>query len=289
FTREDSCEWTVECNPDSLTEEKIGALAASGVTRLSLGVQSFSAQTRSVLGRRGELGDLGRLLDRARAEGILHHSMDLIYAVPGQTVIQWADDLARAVEFGIDHLSAYALTVEEGTRLAREKLPLVDDTLFCELWDTTDQMLAQAGLHRYEVSNFSRPGCACRHNLDIWQGGTYLGLGPAAVSFDGRDRFANSADLEFWLTGGAPEVDRLPSEERLSEIFAFGFRTLAGWNVDLFTEQFGVEVEAFFGAELASLTEAGLVERRGTTIGPTRRGLLLNDTLVAQLLFRRDS
>ncbi len=282
FRLQPGYEWTVECNPDSLTPARIEVLVRHGVNRVSLGVQSFLPTLRQTLGRRGELGDLGRTLACLRANGILRQNLDLIFAVPGQSVAAWREDLARACDLGIEHLSAYALTIEEGTRLAGRLATEEED--FEAMWEATDEVLATYGLRRYEISNFARPGAECRHNLAIWYGGTYLGCGPAATSFDGTTRWTQPASLADWLAGVPPERDELPPRERACEILAFGFRTIAGWQWPAFEARTGFVAQDLRGPELAELVEQGLLEPRGDGLAPTRLGLLLNDSVLSALL-----
>jgi oxygen-independent coproporphyrinogen III oxidase len=278
------CEWTVESNPDSLTPEKIEILAQHGVNRVSLGVQSFLPRLRRTLGRRGEVTGLRDLLARLRASGIARQNLDLIFAIPGQSLADWQDDLARAVELGVEHISAYALTIEEGTRLAAEGVVPADDADFEAMWEASDDLLGEGGLARYEVSNFARPGAECRHNLSIWHGATYLGCGPAATSFDGITRWTQPASLGDWLAGVPPERDVLSARDRACEILAFGFRTVHGWQGDDFQARTGFAAEALRGEELAELVQQGLLARHGDRLAPTATGLLFNDSVVGALL-----
>ena len=277
-------EWTIECNPDSLDAAKIAVLAKHGVNRVSLGVQSFLPRLRQTLGRRGELGDLARTLACLREHGIARQSLDLIFAIPGQSLADWREDLARACDLGIEHLSAYALTIEEGTRLAGRLVGGTEDAEFEAMWEATDEVLAGFGLRRYEISNFARPGAECRHNLAIWYGGTYLGCGPAATSFDGATRWTQPASLADWLAGTPAERDELPPRERACEILAFGFRTLAGWQWPAFRVRTGCDALELRGPQLAELVELGLLGPHGDGLAPTQAGLLLNDSVLAALL-----
>lgn len=276
-------EWTVECNPESLDRAKIDLLAGHGVNRVSLGVQSFRPELRGTLGRRGNPGDLPATLAHVRNAGIGRQNLDLIYAIPGQSLGLWREDLVRAADLGVGHVSAYALTIEEGTHLA-SRLDAPDDSAFEAMWDLADEVLGGTGLHRYEISNFARPGEECRHNLAIWHGGTYLGCGPAATSFDGCDRWSQPPSLDDWLAGLPPERDELPPRERACEILAFGFRTLDGWQWSAFRARTGHDALDLRGPELAELVRHGLLAPSGDGLAPTRKGLLLNDSLLAALL-----
>ncbi|MFW5802389.1 MAG: radical SAM family heme chaperone HemW [Verrucomicrobiota bacterium] len=284
--RDDNIEITVECNPSSLDAERIAALAGCGVNRLSLGIQSWDADLRRTLGRHTELRSPRALVDRIRAEGIERIGADLIYAIPGQTTQQWCEDLKRTADLGVQSLSAYALSIEEGTRLAAgpEGNRSTDEESAVAMWHSCDAILAPYGLQRYEVSNFAVPGCECRHNERIWHGDTYLGCGPAACSFDGESRTANPADLDAWLNGAAAQADILPPDRRGAEILAFGLRTTTGWTINEYRKTTGFDPYNLCGDELRTLCAQGLLECTDTTIRPTQKGLLFADTVCESLL-----
>jgi len=179
-------EWSVEMNPDSATEEKIDMCADAGVTRLSVGVQSFSEKSLAAMGRTVSPSDTRLGLERVlrRWKGAL--SVDLIAGVPGQRIEEAVSDAEIAAGYGVDHVSLYALTVEPGTPLARslgkEAAGALDSDHAAACWDSAAEVLRRRGLTRYEVSSFARPGRECRHNLRYWRGEHYLGVGPGAVS-----------------------------------------------------------------------------------------------------------
>ncbi len=283
FRFENDTEWTIESNPESLTERKIAMMAEHGVTRVSMGIQSFNPHVRNYLGRRGNLDGLEKKVDLLRQTGIRHVNFDLIYNIPGQSVADFHDDLQKAMALKPDHLSAYALTVEEGTPFAKRK-QAVNDDIFEEFWHLLDDFLGENGIHRYEISNFAKSGGRCRHNDDVWHGVTYLGIGPAATSFNGADRWTQVSGLRKWLEGVFPEMDAIPSEERAAEILAFGMRTVDGWNWRQFLERTGVDANTFRGKELAKLQQLGLVIIDDNGFRPTARGLLFNDEIVIELL-----
>ncbi len=284
--REDG-ERTVECNPGSLTAEHLRVLARHAVNRISLGIQSLDRKTRTMLGRKGDPDPLQVVLKRIRDAGIARISVDLIYGVPGQGIEEWRKDLVNVLDNGVEHLSAYALTIEPGTPLASrvdERPEGDDDERILAMWAETQTICKQYGLQRYEVSNFAKPGAESRHNLAVWHGGTYLGCGPAAASFDGVDRRRNPPSLEDWLHGRQPEVDRLPPRARAAEILAFGLRTDAGWNLDEFRRRTGFCARALRGRALDRLVEHGLLQHDENRIRPTEKGMRLNDTVLAELL-----
>ena len=283
FRFENDTEWTIESNPESLTERKIAMMAEHGVTRVSMGIQSFNPHVRNYLGRRGNLDGLEKKVDLLRQTGIRHVNFDLIYNIPGQSVADFHDDLQKAMALKPDHLSAYALTVEGGTPLATRR-QAVNDDIFEEFWHLLDDFLGEHGMRRHEISNFAKSGGRCRHNDDVWHGVTYLGIGPAATSFDGADRWTQVSDLRKWLEGASPEMDEISSEEREAEILAFGMRTVDGWNWRQFMDRIGIDGRMLRGKALEQLARQGLVEINDEGVRPTARGLLFNDNIMMELL-----
>lgn len=277
-------EWTCESTPATLSRDMISTLAAAGVNRLSVGVQTFSEALRRSLGRRDSATQLGPVLEHCRACGIERLNLDLIYGIPGQTLGDWEHDLVSALDFGIEHLSAYCLTIEEGTRLGRRETPPPDDSAAEAMWRMTDEVAARYGLERYEISNFCKPGAACRHNVGIWLGDTYAGCGPAASSFNGVERRQNPACLDAWLGGAAADVDRLPAAARAAEILAFGLRLRQGWCAERFHRVTGFDMFELRASVLYALAEAGLLRITSARVHPTEAGLRLNDTIAEELL-----
>ena len=284
FTLAPDCEWSSEANPESLTPEMAAVLAEGGVNRVSVGIQSFIPHERQAIGRRGSLDRLADSLDCLRRRHVDNLNLDLMFLLPGQTPDSFARSLRQALDLHPTHLSAYALTIEEHSILARRHPHQPDDELFVTFWDTADRLLATAGLQRYEISNFALPGRRCRHNDDIWHGATYLGCGPSATSFDGLTRFTQPHSLNAWLHAEPPERDELPPPQRACEILAFGMRTLQGWNFDDFTARTGFDALDLRGNQLRQLRQRGLITLSDTAAAPTRDGLLFNDDLLIELI-----
>ena len=224
------CEISIEANPETLDGEKVAFLRGH-VTRISLGVQSFDADLRKRLGRNSSDEAIARALELIRNAEFPHWNIDLIYAVPGGDLESWQSDLRRAADAGVDHLSCYSLTPEEGSRLG--PFLAVDDSLACDMYDAIPEVLAPYGIRRYEISNYAKVGTECRHNVNVWRGETLAGFGPSAAGFDGTDRKSEVSDLGAWLAGTPVEVDRIPRDARLAEIFAVNLRTVAGWTPEL--------------------------------------------------------
>ncbi|MFM8552845.1 MAG: coproporphyrinogen-III oxidase family protein, partial [Nitrospiraceae bacterium] len=191
-------EITVEAHPDSVTEEGLHSLREAGCNRISFGIQSADEDKLIQVGRHTTSAAVDLAVAQARAAGFTNLNLDLIYGLPGQTLASWRGTLDRALALAPDHLSCYALTIEDKTHLQvslrRGDLPEPDQDLQNAMEDEAALHLTAAGLDRYEISNYSRPGFACRHNLLYWQGGEYLGLGPSAQSYLADSRFGNVED-----------------------------------------------------------------------------------------------
>jgi oxygen-independent coproporphyrinogen-3 oxidase len=277
-------EVTVECNPDSLTDEKVELLARHGVNRLSLGVQSFSPRHRDTLGRKGSIDSLTDVLATVRESGIHNIGIDLIFAIPGQTLGEWAADVREACEMGIRHLSTYELSFEEGTVLSQSGTMPPDEGEVIRMWERAEEVAEEYGLKRYEVSNFAEPGWECRHNDATWHGGTYLGLGPAGCSYDGKVRRANPDDLMAWLSGLPAEEDVLSARQRAVEVLIFGLRTTRGWTPEEFLDATGHDYMLLCGEQLEGFASEGLMELDDKGVRCTRRGLLCGDYIGTMLI-----
>lgn len=264
-------EFSVECNPETLTPEKAAVLGRY-VNRVSLGVQSFDPLFRERIGRQGDPEKIFPAFDLLAANGLENLSCDLIYGLPGQSVSDWEKELRKALSLPLKHLSAYSLTVEEGTSLGKRFSAGADpDILSARMDRVTRKVLGTAGLKAYEISNYARPGFECRHNQNVWHGETYLGLGPAACSFDGKDRFTQTASVRGWLAGKEPERDAIPDESRQAEMLIMGLRTVRGWRKGEFEAAAGIPAETFHPEAIGSLRRKKMMKR--DRIALTRRGL----------------
>jgi len=283
-------EVTTEANPESVDAAALEQLRAAGFTRISFGMQSARPHVLATLDRRHTPGRLPDVVDWARKAGFDQVSVDLIYGAPGESDRDWAASLAAAAELAPDHVSAYALTVEEGTKLARRvrrgELLEPDDDLLADRYVQADETLRAAGLAAYEVSNWaSGPDAWCRHNLGYWHGATWWGVGPGAHSHVGGVRWWNvrhpSEYTRRLQAGQSPAEAReiLSADERRVERVMLGVRLADGLPV--------TEVTSAGLAAVSELVEAGLVDPAGLDDGRivlTRRGRLLTDTVVRALL-----
>jgi oxygen-independent coproporphyrinogen-3 oxidase len=290
-------EVTLEANPGTVSRDRLTRYRTAGVNRLSLGAQSFDRAVLATLGRDHAPADTARAVEAARAAGFDNVSLDLVFGVPGGTGPRWADDLAQAVALAPEHVSAYGLTYEEGTPFHRWRrsgrlrpVSEDDEAAMAELAVAT---LEAAGLRRYEISSFARPGRESRHNLGYWDGSDYLGIGAGAHSFaaepaPGR-RWVNERLPARYLAAVGEDGTAVASEEHLSDAqaraeFVFtGLRRLAGVDVDAFADRFGRALDAAF-PQLADLAGAGLVERAGRRVRLTTRGLAFADDVAARLV-----
>jgi putative oxygen-independent coproporphyrinogen III oxidase len=280
-------EVTTESNPESTSPEFFSRLVEAGFTRVSLGMQSAAPHVLRVLDRRHTPGRAVAAAREARAAGLAHVNLDLIYATPGETDADLAASLDAVLDAGVDHVSAYALIVEDGTalarRVARGELPAPDDDVAAARYEMIDDRLTAAGLGWYEVSNWARDdAAACRHNLGYWLDGDWWGLGPGAHSHLAGVRWWNvkhPARYAAALTGGgSPEAGReeLTESERHTERVMLRLRLAEGLPLDL--------LDPPGRAALHRAVDEGLLDLRGDRAVLTRRGRLLADAVVHALL-----
>lgn len=287
-------EWTVEANPETVDREKADVLAAAGVNRVSIGAQSFDPRHLATLERWHDPANVARAVGVARAAGIDNLNLDLIFAVPGQTLDEWKDDIRRALDLGPAHLSCYGLTYEPNTamtkRLERGEFERCDDMLEAEMYEATREILAGAGFAQYEISNFARAGRECRHNLVYWRNEPWWAIGPSASGFVAGHRFKVVPRLGDWLAreggdGSPPVVDHEPPDERrhTSEALMLGLRLMEG--IDGALERRAVELEPARAAVFARAIAGGLLERTGEgRLRVTHRGAALANEVLAEIV-----
>jgi oxygen-independent coproporphyrinogen-3 oxidase len=281
FTFAHEAECTMECNPESLTTEKIDIISDSFINRVSLGVQSFHPHLRERIGRKGNLNNLQKNIVRFAQSGIENISFDLIYGIPGETLNDLTRDITEALAYPIHHLSAYALTIEKSSRLrTKNKAILNNDDLEAEMWEEIGSFLQEkSGMHRYEISNYAQEGFECRHNLSFWNGNTYQGFGPAAVSFTGNERIKNAEHFEAWLQNKNQEREELTLSMRARELMILSMRMPLGIEESFFEEKMGCTFSEMFGKEIEALSREKLVIYDGERLVPTAKGLLFADSI----------
>jgi len=287
-------EFTVEANPETLDTDKANALLRADVTRLSLGAQSFHPAELAVLERIHDPASLAASVKTARAAGFEQINLDLIFGIPGQTLVSWRDSLRAALELEPTHLACYGLTYEPGTALAaRRDRGLVqpcDENLEAEMFCATIDELAAAGFQHYEISNYALPGCRCEHNLRYWRNEPYLGIGPSAASYVNGRRWRNVPHLDRYLqtveAGCWPETDveTLDALSAIRETAMLGLRLREGVAVAAVRRRFGVDPLALFRPMIESFSALGLLEADQRFIRLTRRGLMVANEVMAEFL-----
>lgn len=278
-------EVTVEVNPDRELTEGFEAYAAAGVTRLSIGAQSFDPDELTTLGRAHSPDDVREAVARARTAGIGAVSIDLMFGTPGTSEDRFARSLAAALECGADHISAYGLTVESGTPYeawrAREPGAFLDGDAEARLYDRAIDIICAAGFEHYEISNFAKPGRRCAHNANYWRNGEYLGLGVGAASYRAGVRSVHTRDLASYtaaaLAGGPipGESEELLGKARAGEAVMLALRTTEGVDLCGFKERYHVDFMVEYAPIVADFRDAGLLEVSDERVALTRRGRFL--------------
>lgn len=287
-------EVTVECNPDDVTASLAGALGRMGVNRVSVGVQTFDDTTLRRMGRRHDAADAVRAVDTLRAAGIANISIDLMYGFPGETVAQWERDVSAAVRLGVEHVSAYLLSYEEGTPLysLREsgRVTETDEETCARMYYVMTDMLADAGYEHYEISNFARQGFRSRHNSAYWTGVPYAGIGAAAHSYDGACRAWNIADLDSYMNsierGVLPaERETLDTHTQYNDMMMLALRTTEGVSLRALAARFGDGYRDYCLRCARTYLDGGLLHVTADgRLRLTRRGLFVSDMVMADLM-----
>ena len=294
FTVAKGAEITLEANPGTVNREYLRLLRLQGINRLSLGVQSLDEDELKLLGRAHSAEEGTNAVRQARAEGFTNLSLDFIYGVPGRSIKAWREMLGGIVNLGAEHLSLYALSIEEGTALAEAVesgliTPPDQDAVAGE-YDLACEVLARAGYVQYEISNWARPGYESRHNMTYWTGGEYLGLGYGAHSYLNGVRSTGEGGLDEYLAAlGAGRLTELTAEKlspraALGEALMLGLRLNAGVGADDIRARFGIDLQGYFQGEIAELTALGLLEAAEGRLRLTPRGRLLGNEVFLRFL-----
>lgn len=286
-------EFTIEANPGDLDPDKIAVLKESQVNRVSLGVQTFDNKMLKKIGRSHQEQDIYDNIRHLKQAGFDNISIDLIYALPGQTMDQVKENVAKAIDLDIPHMSLYSLILENHTvfmnRMRRGKLPLPKEELEAEMFEYIIEELEKAGFEHYEISNFSKPGFESRHNLVYWDNAEYYGLGAGASGYVDGIRYKNHGPIRHYLEAveaGKARIteEHLTLEEKMEEELFLGLRKKHGVSKARFEEKFGVSFDQRYGQVVASLTEQGLLVPDDKQIRMTKRGLFLGDTVAEKFI-----
>lgn len=321
FAVSQKAEVTVEVNPESASGLLLRALNDVGVTRLSIGIQSFNDSELKSLGRSHSASDAGRAYRKAREAGINNVNIDLIYGLPHQTLLGWRATIEQAISLHPEHLSLYALTLEPQTPLAQAitqgLLPEPDSDLAADMYQVAEEALADAGYHHYEISNWALPGRECHHNVNYWNNGDYIGLGAGAHSHLTTHRFANvDSPFEYerrlrqhefnhpdgllkevlteppWQNladGGWPVAtfERLNTATIMADTLILGLRLLSGIDIKALSSHPNQSIELAYGDEVSRLAADGLIVKDGHIIKLSARGRLLSNEAFVRLLPQR--
>ncbi|MFC2036312.1 radical SAM family heme chaperone HemW [Chloroflexota bacterium] len=294
-TVDEAAEITIEANPGTVNRAYLTDIKELGINRLSLGIQSLNDRELELLGRIHK-GDEARIaVQYARDSGIDNLSIDLIYGLPGQTLLEWQYTLEEVLSMRPEHLSLYSLTLEKETpiwRAIREgSLPKIDPDVSADQYELAEDLLAAQNYNHYEISNWAIVGRECRHNLTYWQNLPYLGVGVAAHSCLDGHRFANTKSLDKYManfsgkSSPALELDEeINPELELAETAILGLRLCEGINLDDIYRRFGIEILAHYSQQVEEMVDAGLLEQVDGHIKLTRRGRLLSNEVFWRFL-----
>lgn len=294
FVIAEDAEITFECNPDDVTRELASALVEVGVNRVSMGAQSFDDGILKTINRRHTTSQVFTAIDILRASGISNISIDLIYGLPGQTLDNFRKDVSRVVELvrskSVTHVSSYALSIEEGTPLyimrAKGEIADTDEDISLAMYEHLVDMLTSAGMEHYEISNFALPGFHSRHNSSYWSGTPYIGVGPAAHSYDGRaTRRWNVSNLKEYVENPAEsyEEEHLTPSELYDELIMTRLRTSKGLNLALMTDA----EQSYLSRQASKYIKKQLLEYDPQTLALrlTRQGIFVSDAIFSDLMW----
>lgn len=293
FVMAEDCETTVECNPGTVDAVKLGIYRQSGVNRLSFGLQSADDSELRALGRIHTFRDFLESYEAARKSGFDNINVDLMSALPGQTLKSWSRTLKTVAALRPEHISAYSLIIEDGTPLAeavsadRQALLLPDEETEREMYYLTGEYLEATGYGHYEISNYARPGCECRHNIIYWKRGDYIGFGAGASSFLNGKRYAAAKDILAYIEApdkafGEPET--LTAADSMAEFMFLGMRMLCGVKRSDFRQNFGRQLDNVYGEVINKYVLSGHIIDDGETVRLSRTGIDVSNYIFADFI-----
>lgn len=288
FAIAEDAEITVECNPDDISDKLLQTLVDLGVNRISMGVQSMNDEELRIVNRRHTSAQVKEAIATCLRHGIENISIDLIFGLPTQTLESWSETLSSALSLPVKHISAYNLSIEEGTplerKIAKGMLTEVEEDTQLEMFRLLREKTTAAGFDHYEISNFCKPGFHSRHNSRYWDGTPYLGIGAAAHSFDGKRRWWNEADTIRYCNGeDLLQVEELTKEERYNEFVFTALRTAKGLSLSTLKERFGDELYQFCLREAEQSLLHGLLRKTDGRLVLTPQGILVSNDVMSDL------
>ena len=286
-------EITLEANPDDLTDNKIKELAQTEINRLSIGVQSFGDKELKMMNRAHSSEEVKQCL-RTATQYFDNITIDLMYGIPGLSNEEWKQNIQQALNYGISHISSYALTVEEGTALAdfikKRTYPAIDESLAAQHFDILVEMLTQARFDHYEISNFGKPNFYSKHNTSYWLGKWYLGFGPSAHSFKGKVRSWNVANNAKYIKSlsenSLPSTqETLTIKDQYNEYIMTGLRTIWGVSLEKISQDFGLKTRNFLEKQIQPFLENGTLSLIQHQLKTTQKGKFLADGIASELFW----
>jgi len=298
FSVADDAEITIEANPGTVTAEKLQTYKACKINRISFGLQSVNNEELKLLGRIHTYEEFLESYRMAREAGFDNINVDLISAIPKQTLQSWENTLQQIIALKPEHISAYSLIVEDGTPFANlygegclNECDLPNEDAEREIYYQTEAMLREAGYYRYEISNYAKAGKECRHNLGYWERKNYLGLGLGAASLLNNVRFSNTADLQVYIKNAKNSkaircgVEELNKKAQMEEFVFLGMRKTVGISVKEFKNTFHIDIEECYGKNLERMLSEGLIEKQGDYLRLTTKGIDVSNYVFAELLW----
>lgn len=293
FDISDDAEITMECNPGTVNESRLSEYRAAGVNRLSFGLQSADNNELKMLGRIHTFEQFAESFRLARNAGFNNINVDLMSAIPGQTEATLENTFDKVMALQPEHISVYSLILEDGTYLADniDKFPPVpDEDEDRRMYHMTKERLHSAGYERYEISNYSRKGFECRHNLLYWNGGEYYGFGCSAAGFIGNERYSDIRDVKKYIGFNGDieklheNIEILTKEDAMEEFMFLGLRKMAGVDVMDFQRRFGVPIENVYAKEIEHNIDKGLLIRQGDMLKLTEYGIDICNTVMSDFI-----
>lgn len=301
FSIQKEAEITIECNPGTLARQKIITYKESGINRISMGLQSANNRELKMLGRIHTYEEFLHNYDLVRKGGIENVNVDLMSALPGQTVSDWERTLKEILKLRPEHISAYSLIIEEGTPFyqtyeedeqrreeGEEPKYLPNEETEREMYRLTGALLEEKGYMQYEISNYAKKGRECQHNIGYWTRKNYLGLGLGSASLVENVRFSNTSDLQEYLAGDFEERERevLERREQMEEFMFLGLRMIKGVSRGDFKKAFGVEIEAVYGEVIKKMVSQGLLQQQAGRIFLTEEGISVSNYVMSEFLLK---
>lgn len=297
FEVEEEAEITIEANPDDMTEEYVEGLKTLPFNRVSMGIQSFDDGDLKRLNRRHTAQQALDVVERCKRSGLNNISIDLMYGLPLQTFDGWKRNVAVACSLGVQHISAYHLIYEKGTKLFQKlkkgEVVEADEELSVSMFQYLRESLISHGFIHYEISNFGLEGLFSKHNSSYWKGVPYLGIGASAHSFDGENRWWNAPNMKSYLQQGEnglflPEIEKGTHVSRYNDYVIVSLRTMWGLDIEELGNKFGDFYANYFLKEVGGFIDKGWVVRQGNSYSITPEGLFVSDTILVALICLED-